>query len=1051
VRIRFPRFQAGCFVLLAAAAATSVAATVAASAAGAEDTPQYRTPYRIDAWTTENGLPQNSVTSLLQTQDGYLWLGTFSGLVRFDGVRFTLADEGTPGAFTSNRILSLFEDRPGSLWIGSAWGGLTRLERGTFKTYTVKDGLPTDSIYFVSADKRGRVWLSTREGLVRLEGGRFTTSTVKDGLPGHPTTRVIEDRHGDLWFGTGAGLVRRQESGRATTYTTYTTYTRRDGLPHEFIQAIEEARDGSLWVATDAGVARLVRGRVTATYTTAEGLPTRRATRLLQDRAGNLWIGTENGIGVVSAESGDDVESVKRPLVVLTKEDGLSDGHIVALLEDREGDIWAGTRVGGVNRIKRRAMTAYGREQGLPGDAVVPITQDAAGDIWIGMTCGGLVRLRGATMTTYGTKDGLPNDCVWSLLPARDGSLWVGTWGGGLSRLAHGRFTTYTSSNSGLSNAAVLALHEDRAGTLWIGTLAGLNRFKDGAFTVYRARDGLVADDVRFIYEDRSGALWLAGSRGVSRMKDGHFTTYTTAEGLSHNFVRAVHETADGTIWMGTYGGGLNRLKDGRFTYYTTRHGLFENIVSRILEDDRGDFWMTGNKGIFRVKRTELDELAAGRTGAIASIAYGIRDGMISSECNGGGQPAGWRSRDGRLWFPTARGVVTIDPRSMAFNATPPPVVIEEVSVNRVNRTWQDASGEVDVPPGRGDLDIHYTALSFSAPEYVRFKYKLAGLDSEWTDAGTRRTASYSHLPPGRYTFTVTAANRDGVWNTDRPATVRLRIIPPFYRTVWFEVLAAALLGGLVLVVYEQRLRRLRHAHAARESFARQLIDSQESERKRISAELHDSLGQHLLIIKNRALLGGEAANGDGNARHQFHEIATSASAGIEEVRHIAYDLRPLHLDRLGLTSAIEVMVERVGHATGTVFDADIHDLDGLLSPQAEINLYRILQESVNNITKHARATRARITIRRERRQLRVTIDDNGEGFSPDAQRSPSSSSGAAAPRRGLGLTGIAERVRMLGGTHAVRSAPGQGTTLTIRLPLSSASAATEEGRGHDA
>jgi signal transduction histidine kinase/streptogramin lyase len=712
-----------------------------------------------------------------------------------------------------------------------------------------------------------------------------------------------------------------------------------------------------------------------------------------------------------------------------------------------------------VNRIKRRALAAYGREQGLPGDAVVPITQDTSGDIWIGMTCGGLVRLRGGAMTTYGVKEGLPNDCVWSLLAARDGGLWVGTWGGGLSRFANGTFTTWTPANSGLSNDAVLALYEDRAGALWIGTLSGLNRFKDGAFTTWRAQDGLVADDVRFIYEDRGGALWLAGSGGVSRMKNGSISTYTTANGLSHNFVRAVHETDDGAIWLGTYGGGLNRLKDGRFTHYTTRHGLSENIVSRILEDERGNFWMTGNKGIFRVTRAELDEFAAGRTSAIGSIAYGIRDGMISSECNGGGQPAGWRSRDGRLWFPTARGVVTIDPRSIAFNAIPPPVAIEDVSVDR---SVQDARREVRVPPGSGSLDIHYTALSFSAPEYVRFKYKLAGLDAGWTDAGSRRAATYSHLPPGRYTFTVTAANRDGVWN-DTPATVRLHVIPPFYRTVWFELLAivlgVALAGGLVFVVYEQRLRRLRQAHAAREAFARQLIDSQESERKRIATELHDSLGQHLLIIKNRALLGGQTPNGDGRARHHFNEIASSASAGIEEVRHIAYDLRPFHLDTLGLTSAIEAMLERMGHASAgaappaaapaaaAVFEADIHDLDGLLSPRAEINLYRILQESVNNIAKHAHATHTRITIRREPRELRVTIDDDGEGFTPEAQRPPSSRGQCST---GLGLTGIAERVRMLGGTHTVRSAPGEGTTMTIRLPLSPAGT-REEVDGHDA
>ena len=832
--------------------------------------------YRIDSWTTESGLPQNSVTSILQTHDGYLWLGTQSGIVRFDGVAFTLVDEGKPGALVSNRILSLYEDRPGSVWIGTAWGGLTRLDGGTFRTYTVRDGLPTDSIYFVSGDRAGRVWLSTRDGLVRFESGRFTTYTVASGLPGHPTSRVIEDRRGDLWFGTGAGLV-RYRGGEVTTYTT------RTGLPDDFVEAVEEFRDGSLWVATRGGVARLDGGTVAAVYTTAHGLPTNRSTRLLQDRSGNVWIGTEQGLGLLSARDAHG-RPAGRPIAAFTKKDGLSADYISALAEDREGDVWAGTLIGGLNRIKRGHLVAYGREHGLPGDGVVPIVEDADGSIWIGMTCGGLVRLRAGALTTFGQKDGLPNPCVWSLLPARDGTLWVGTWGGGASHLANGRFTTYAPSNSGLSNDAVLALYEGRDGAVWMGTTSGLNRFMNGAFTVYRRQDGLVADHVWFITEDRDGALWLGSTGGVTRMKDGTFTRYTTREGLSHNFVRAVHQTADGTIWLGTYGGGLNRLKDGRFTAFTTRHGLSENIVSRIIEDARGNFWMTGNKGISRVKRAELDAVADGRASSITSVAYGMRDGMLSSECNGGGQPAGWQSRDGRLWFPTARGVVTVDPQSIAFNANAPPVVIEEV---RVNQRVQDPDREVRVPPGAGDLVIRYTGLSFSAPEYVRFKYMLAGLDRDWTEAGPRRTANFSHLPPGRYTFTVAAANRDGVWS-EGGASVRLHVIPPFYRTIWFRTVAALLLGGLVLAVYEWRVQRLRKAQAARESFSSQLIDSQEHERQRIAAELHDSLGQHLLIIKNRALLGVQATNGDGKARDQFDEIAASASLAIDEVRHIA-------------------------------------------------------------------------------------------------------------------------------------------------------------------
>jgi signal transduction histidine kinase len=565
----------------------------------------------------------------------------------------------------------------------------------------------------------------------------------------------------------------------------------------------------------------------------------------------------------------------------------------------------------------------------------------------------------------------------------------------------------------------VLALYEDRRGALWIGTSAGLNRLKDGKFTVYRHQDGLVHDDVRFITEDREGALWIGTTAGASRFKDGVFTNYTIANGLSSDFVRAIHQTADGTMWFGTYGGGLNRLKNGRFAHYTIHQGMFENIVSRILEDDRGNFWMTGNKGIVRVRRAELDDLAEGRTSSITSVAFGVGDGMRSSECNGGGQPAGWKGRDGRLWLPTARGVVSLDPGRIQLSDVLPPVVIEQVLVDREAR---QPGAPIVIPPGQRDVEIHYTGLSFTAPEYVRFRYRLNDLDQDWIDAGTRRVAYYSHLPPGRYGFSVMAANRDGVWNTAAVATLGFQVLPPFYDTWWFRALAVAGVSGLLFVAHEHRVRRLKRAQAQQEAFSRQLIESQESERTRIAAELHDSLSQTLVVIKNRALLSLREPDHD-KTLEQIDEIAEAATHAIDEIREISYNLRPHQLDRLGLTNAIDAMIDKMSDANGLRFSKHLDTLDGVFPKTAEINVYRIVQEGVTNIVKHARASEADVTITTQPHTVVITLRDNGQGFAVDGSG-----------HSGFGLIGLAERARLLGGQPVIESVSGRGTTVRVTL-----------------
>ncbi len=528
-------------------------------------------------------------------------------------------------------------------------------------------------------------------------------------------------------------------------------------------------------------------------------------------------------------------------------------------------------------------------------------------------------------------------------------------------------------------------------------------RYHYAAWTV---DEGLPQNSVNSILQTRDGYLWLTTSDGLVRYDGVRFVVFNrgNSEGIVSNRFRPLYEGEDGALWAGTDDGGLTRVKGGRFTRYTTAEGLFSNGVFKILEDDAGNFWMSSNRGIFRVSRRQLEDFAEGRVGSVTSFPYGKEDGLTNTECNGGKQPAGVRTRDGRLWFPTQGGVALIDPTAVTQNKLPPPVVVEETLLDREPAAF--ANG-LRIEPGKENVEIKYTGLSFVKPEGVAFRYRLEGVDKDWVEAGTRRTAYYSHLPPGEYTFTVVAANSDGVWN-ERGTSLRVVVVPPFYRTWWFYTAAFIFVAGLVALVFERRVAHLKRARAAQEAFSRQLIGSQEAERKRIAAELHDSIGQSLAIIKNRAALSLTRPEDRERALEQLGEISDAAAHAIEEAREIAYGLRPLQLDQLGLKMSIESMLKKASSAEGLRLSYEIDEIDGAFAKEQEINLYRIVQECVGSIVKHAGTRSASVTIKRAGREIVLTVRDDGKGFSADG--SPGSG------RRGFGMLNVAERARMLGG-----------------------------------
>jgi signal transduction histidine kinase/ligand-binding sensor domain-containing protein len=957
--------------------------------------------YRFNHWTTESGLPQNSVRSIIQTRDGYLWFTTLDGLVRYDGAQFRVFDKGNTPAMQSNRCFALIEDPEGALWIATEDGGVVRYKDGAFASYTTREGLGSNTVTSIGLDPQGSLLVYTAPTVARWTGERFRKWQPPMGEPSMGLMHRASS--GTMWFCDHAGL-HRVKDGQSSVFQI--------DIASDAMTALYEDRDRRLWIGTNAGrIVTFMDGQTRDVPVKIVGFPGY-VTTMIQDSRGDIWIGTSKA-GLIRVRGGQ--------AAIYNTANGLSDNNVVSIFEDREGTVWVGTGNRGINRVSRQIISVYTSKDGLAGNNVYPIYQDAAGAIWIGAN--GFSRFSNGGFKTYLPRDGLRFFDVMSICEDQEGRLWLGAVGG-LSYMKDGRFIDFTPRIPlPAFNYNVWCIHQARDGALWFGTDHGLIKYKDEALRLYTSVDGLAGDDVKCIHEDAGGILWFGTYGGLSYLKAGVFTRLTESEGLASNRVRTIQEDPDGTLWIGTYDGGFSQYKDGRFINYTAADGLFSNGAFQIIDDLRGNLWITSNRGIYRVSREQLDEFAHHKIKSITCVAYGPEDGLMNSECNGGRQPAGIRARDGKLWFPTQGGVAVVDLANLTENSLPPPVKIEDVILNREPVTF---SHEVRIDPGKENIEIHYTGLSFIKPEQVRFKYKLEGLDPEWVEAGSRRAAYYSYLPPGNYTFVVMAANSDGVWS-NRSESLRIVVLPPFWRTWWFITLTAAAAAAAAFAVYRRRISALERANAIQEAFSRQLIDSQESERKRIAAELHDSLGQNLLVIKNWAMLALGKLREQDRAQPELSEISTATSLAISEVREISYNLRPHLLDEVGLSEALRSMVKRIGAASEVAFSVDIDPIDRLFPNEAEIGIYRILQEACNNIVRHSRATNASVAVKRGAHEVVLQIGDNGIGLDHHP---------GAAGRKGFGLLGMSERARMLGGRLIAQSGPGQGTTIEVKLPL---------------
>jgi ligand-binding sensor domain-containing protein/signal transduction histidine kinase len=975
-------------------------------------------PYLIDAWTSEEGLPQNTVNALTQTRDGYIWLATFGGLVRFDGRSFrTFAAANTPG-LGADRILTLYEDRGGALWIGTERDGVFVSRQGVFSRPSWHRRLPSRQVWAIYQTRDDALWFGTSEGAVRVDRReRVTIIAPRDGRSVQSVRAIAESPNGTVWLGLhGRGLTRVV-----------------DGVlrPFSFFETGEEAlvnvitigrRSGVVWVGTQGGLFRL-RGERAERVPLAGDVGAAPVRAIVADETAGVWVGTRRGLCHLRPDA----------TACYGMEAGLSDAFVRAMGHDREGNLWIGTNIGGLNRLKRRKAVAYVPQRGRGSSlSFLPIVGDGAGGLWAGATCGGLVHFSRGLFEVYGKAQGLPRDCIWAIHRDPDGTLWLGTPGGGLFRVEDGRVERFSAA-SGLPNDSVLAVTRDRAGVLWAGTYGALNRMtSDGTFESYRLP--IQAASVSFITERRAGGVWLGTTAGLFRFVDGRFKRWSTAEGLSHDVVRALLEDPDGTIWLGTYGGGLNRLHGEQVTRYTSANGLYDDVVSRILDDGRGNLWMSGNRGVFRVARRELDAVARGRATAVTSVWYDTTDGMATSETNGGGQPAGWRGPDGRLWFPTIEGLVAFDP-SAPTNRHPPPVVVTRVVVDREER---DPRGELVVPAGAQNVEIHYAGLSFVAPEKVRFRYQLEGYDRDWIDAGTRREAYYTGLPPGQYRFRVRARNEDGVWSAE-DAVLGLRQQPYMYQTWWFAIGCTLLLTAMMaLLLYAFHRLRLERALAL------------ERMRMRIATDLHDDIGGTLSRMAILSEVARRQAVLPPDVERRLDNLGETARGLVDAMSDVVWSIDPRRDHLASLLLRVREHATDVLEGTPLTFESPPDAETVHLRPDQRRQLYLILKEALTNVAKHARAQHVAVTVTANGDALDVEVRDDGRGFDTAASDPLQSLDYAGrAPRQvfhpGNGLQNMRGRAAGLDGSLTIRSGPG-GTTLRVRMPLGRSARATPAG-----
>ncbi len=1009
-------------------------------------------PYRFEFWRLDEGLPQITVNALAQDAQGFLWVGTEEGLARFDGLHFEVYDRANTPELGSNSIRNLLLDRHGDLWIGTR-RGLTRYADGRFHTAAPVSDEPSfmpnplrGEIRDLYQDTGGTLWIATSQGLLRYQDGAF--SPVPLGLTStEPSISSIHrDQQGSLWIGTEFGLLRLVDplldplSGKVEVFEVS------HGLPHPQVQAIFQDRSDRLWVATLGGWGQFHPG--TAPFapgsSDAKLVPFDQTHGKMQidaffeDREGRLWVGSDLGLFRIDGDTLIDYPEFEANLL----ESGAR-----SFWQDHEGNLWIGTGILGLASLRRQSVKVFDASQGLIDNLAWSVLQDPSGSVWIGSNRG-LTRIDSeGEIRHWTTEDGLPGEDVRALALGSAGRLWLGTDSGGLAHIDRNRLRIELDHDLGAP--AITSLLEDRRGRLWIGTTKGLLLQEGEERRVVTTQQGLHQPQILTLYEGDHGQIWIGTDAGLALWQDDRIQVVEPL--LAQDEVKAMHQDAIGTLWIGTADGGLVRRPANPNeppTRYTVEHGLADSLVHQILEAPQGWLWLSSNRGVFRLLKKELEDFAAGRIPRIRPIPFTETDGMGSRECNGMGHPAGTTTADGRIWFPTIRGVSIFDPAQLSERWSPIPAFIDRVVVDRRPLEHLPAGEHqaVKLEPGTREIEIHYRAVSFLDAERTGYRYRLEGFDPNWIDPGRARSAKYTYLPPGHYRFRVAAANPGGIW-TESGDSIEFHLAPTIYQTWTFYLVSALVAFGLGLVFYRLRLRNLLQKDRLR------IIEAKNQEIEQLTYNVCHDLKSPVLTIQGFTnLLEEDLADDDHEAvARDLRRIrgATDQISGLldellvfSQTGRVTLRSDPLNLSLLAREAAD--LVAGQAHERGVTIDIP-PGLPAVVGDHS--HLLRLFQNLFDNAIKFmANQTTPTIEVGAVAQgdEVLCWIRDNGIGIDEEDQkkifrlfhRVHEHASGS-----GIGLALVSRIVKAHGGRIWVESeGREQGSTFFFTLPSPSGS-----------
>jgi signal transduction histidine kinase/ligand-binding sensor domain-containing protein len=934
---------------------------------------QSDSPFIVDVWSNKEGLPQSSVISVIQTKDGYLWLGTQRGLVRFDGIHFTVFNEGNTLGLNSDTIITLFEDSQTNLWVGTETAGIVLVKNGTIKQIDTARHSREGRLVYAYEDANGIVWLY-----------------MADGRMSHYQNGKLED---------DSSMISRDLVLRAAKIF----------VPN---------RSGGFWFIQTNRVQKLIGNKVERDLEINPWGINTPITSACEDLDGNLIVGTL-GEGVFWYGADGKYQRI-------STDQKLSSAFVLSMWVDREGNLWVGTDGGGLNRIKKNVFDIFGKSQPLAAQSV---SEDEHGGLWMAFNAFG--GFRGASYWNTNSLQNFgvgPQSNVWSIIVDHKQQVWAGTGGDGLFRFQGDHFQPAIGAE--ILGHHIFALFEDRSGQIWAGTHDGLGCWNGSSWKIYTTNNGLSENIVRAIAEDAEGNLWVGTeSQGLDFFKAGKFISYKSKNNeLPGNGISSLYMDKDDVLWIGTSGHGLARFHKGKWTSYSTKDGLPSDYIGYIIEDAEGELWLGSNAGLIRIKKQSLNDFANGTTNSISCRTYVESDGLPTRECSSGSQPAACRARGGRLWLPTINGLVSVHPEELKRNLQPPVVMIESVLIenqqqktNRLSSAWRQS---IIVPPGREQLEIHYTGLNFSAPKEVRFRYRLEGRETRWTEAADTRVAYYSDVPPGHYYFHVKACNEDGVWN-EAGSVLEIEVQPFFWQTRWFFFVVIACLLGLIVAsvryVSTQKLQRQLQWLKQQEALER--------ERSRIARDLHDQLGANLTQV---TLLSEMAeADKDSPAEIESHtqQISQTARETTRSLDEIVWAVNPSNDTLEGLINYACKYAQDYLATAQLRYRVDVpNDLPAIgIPPEVRHNVFLAFKEAVNNVVKHAQASEVWIRLRLQPDNFTLEIEDNGRGIG-------GLDTGAAQMRNGL--RNMRRRMEDIHGEFSISSGTNGGTIVRLTIPF---------------